>query len=45
MLIDANWSALAGAADKPKVNIGDMTNKGVDLNITWNDKIGEVGYS
>ena len=22
-----------------------MTNKGVDLNITWNDKIGEVGYS
>ena len=32
MLIDANWSALAGNADKPKVNIGDMENKGVDLN-------------
>ena len=45
MLIDANWSALAGAADKPKINIGDMTNKGVDFNIAWNDKIGEVGYS
>ena len=45
MLIDANWSALAGNADKPKVNIGDMENKGVDLNLTWRDKVGEVDYS
>ena len=45
MLIDANWSALAGDADKPKVNIGDMENKGVDLNLTWRDKVGEVDYS
>lgn len=45
MLIDANWSALAGNADKPKVNIGDMENKGVDLNLTWRDKVGELDYS
>ncbi|MDD2951848.1 MAG: TonB-dependent receptor [Parabacteroides sp.] len=45
MLIDANWSALAGNADKPKVNIGDMENKGVDLNMTWRDKAGEFDYS
>lgn len=45
MLIDANWSALAGGADKPKVNIGDMRNTGIDLNMNWNDKIGQVDYS
>lgn len=45
MLIDANWSALAGNADKPKVNIGDMTNKGVDVNLTWRDEVGEFDYS
>lgn len=45
MLIDANWSALAGAADKPKVNIGDMRNTGVDLNLNWRDKIRDFSYS
>lgn len=45
MLIDANWSALAGNVNKPKVNIGDMENKGVDLNLTWRDKAGEFDYS
>lgn len=45
MLIDANWSALAGNASKPKVNIGDMENKGVDLNMNWRDKIGDFDYS
>lgn len=45
MLIDANWSALAGNASKPKVNIGDMENKGVDLNMTWRDKVGDFDYS
>lgn len=45
MLIDANWSALAGGASKPKVNIGDMKNTGVDLNLTWRDKVGEFDYS
>lgn len=45
MLIDANWSALAGNADKPNINIGEMTNKGIDLNLNWNDKIGQVDYT
>jgi TonB-linked SusC/RagA family outer membrane protein len=45
MLIDANWSALAGNATKPKVNIGDMENKGVDLNLVWRDKKGDFNYS
>lgn len=45
MLIDANWSALAGNADKPKVNIGDMQNKGVDLNIVWRDRTKDYNYS
>lgn len=45
MLIDANWSSLAGNATKPKINIGDMRNTGVDLNLTWRDKVGQVDYS
>ena len=45
MLIDANWSALAGNASKPKVNIGDMENRGVDLNMQWRDKAGEFNYT
>lgn len=45
MLIDANWSALAGNMTKPKVNIGDMENKGVDVNLVWRDKKGDFDYS
>ncbi|WP_297909550.1 TonB-dependent receptor [uncultured Parabacteroides sp.] len=45
MLIDANWSALAGNMTKPKVNIGDMENRGVDVNLSWRDKVGEFDYS
>ena len=45
MLIDANWSALAGNASKPKVNIGDMENRGVDLNMQWRDKVGDFNYT
>lgn len=45
MLIDANWSALAGNSDKPRVNIGDMRNTGVDLNLNWRDKVGDFDYS
>ncbi len=44
MLVAANWSALAGRADKPDVNIGDMANNGIDINIGWNDKIGDFSY-
>lgn len=28
----------------PRRNIGDMLNRGVEANITWNDKIGDVKY-
>ncbi|WP_165157317.1 TonB-dependent receptor [Parabacteroides sp. ZJ-118] len=45
MLIDANWSALAGNATKPKINIGDMENRGIDLNMNWRDKVGDFNYS
>jgi TonB-linked SusC/RagA family outer membrane protein len=41
MLVPANWSALAGAATKPNINIGDMDNKGVDLSIGYRDKVGK----
>lgn len=44
MLVPANWSALAGTADKPNINIGDMENKGVDFSIGWRDKVGDFRY-
>ncbi len=44
MLVTASWSALAGSADKPDINIGDMQNNGIDLNIGWNDQIGKFNY-
>ena len=40
LLVPANWSALAGSASKPSINIGDMKNRGVDFSISWRDKIG-----
>lgn len=45
LLVPANWSALAGNATKPYINIGDMENKGVDFSVSWRDKIGDFGYS
>ena len=38
MLVPANWSALAGKATKPRINIGDMSNKGVDITLAWRDR-------
>lgn|SRR5574344_445486 len=33
-------------ADAPYINGGDVTNKGVEINLTWNDKIGkDITYS
>lgn len=45
MLIDANWSALAGNASYPSVNIGDMKNTGFDFNITWRDSFEDFNYN
>ncbi|MDR2809130.1 MAG: TonB-dependent receptor [Tannerellaceae bacterium] len=45
MLVPANWSALAGSATKPNINIGDMDNYGVELNLNWRDKVGELRYN
>jgi TonB-linked SusC/RagA family outer membrane protein len=45
MLVPANWSALAGAATKPRINIGDMENKGVDFSIGWRDRVGQFRYN
>lgn len=45
MLVPANWSALAGNATKPNINIGDIQNKGVDFSIGWRDKVGDFGYN
>lgn len=45
MLVPANWSALAGYATKPRINIGDMENKGVDVSMGWRDKIGDFRYN
>lgn len=45
MLVPANWSALAGNATKPNINIGDMENKGVDFSIGWRDKIADFRYA
>lgn len=36
---------LTGAYSAPRMNIGDMLNRGVELNLTWRDKIGTVDYS
>ena len=45
LLVPANWSALAGNASKPSINIGDMKNRGIDFSIGWRDKVGEFGYN
>lgn len=45
MLVPANWSALAGMATKPSINIGDMKNTGVDLSVSWRDRIGKLRYN
>lgn len=45
MLVPANWSALAGSAIKPNINIGDIKNTGVDFSIGWRDQVGKVKYN
>ena len=35
---------LTGAYTAPRKNIGDLRNRGVELNLTWADKIGQIRY-
>ena len=35
---------LTGAYDAPRVNIGNLRNRGVEANITWKNNIGKVNY-
>ena len=36
---------LSGAYDAPKINIGSLRNRGVELNLTWKDKFRDLNYS
>lgn len=36
---------LTGAYSAPRRNIGDMRNRGAEINLTWRDNIGKVDYS
>ena len=35
---------LTGAYDAPRVNIGNLRNRGIEANITWKNNIGKVNY-
>lgn len=35
---------LTGAYDAPRKNIGDLRNQGIEANITWRDRFGDVTY-
>ncbi len=45
MLTQVPIPRTAGTGSIPYVNIGEVSNKGVDLNITYRDKIGQLRYS
>lgn len=36
---------LTGAYEAPRRNIGNMRNRGIELNLTWQDQVGAVNYS
>jgi TonB-linked SusC/RagA family outer membrane protein len=42
-LVDASIGAAAGA-DAPIINGGNVENRGVELSVNWNDKIGDFKY-
>lgn len=45
MLTQVPIPRTAGTGSIPYVNIGEVSNKGVDVNITYRDKIGQLRYS
>jgi hypothetical protein len=44
MLVPANWSALAGGAKFPNINIGDMQNNGFDVSVGWKQTKSKFSY-
>lgn len=44
MLTRPQLTALAGRANAPYVNIGDMRNRGIDIGLNYRDKIGGLQY-
>lgn len=44
MLVAAAYSALAGEADKPYINLGDMKNTGVDVTFNYRDRKGDFSW-
>ncbi|MGB5274662.1 MAG: SusC/RagA family TonB-linked outer membrane protein, partial [Flavobacteriaceae bacterium] len=44
MLIQVPVTFTAGQADEPSFNVGEMTNKGIDLALGYRDKKGDFGY-
>ncbi len=45
MLVEAVYSSLAGEADKPYINIGDMKNTGVDFMVNYQDRSGDLSWN
>lgn len=45
MLTQVPIPKTGGTASIPYVNIGEVNNTGIDLNVTWRDKIGDFRYS
>ena len=35
---------LTGAVNAPRTNIGDMRNKGIEVDLTWRDRVGQLLY-
>lgn len=44
ILIDLPAPLVHGNATIPKTNAGEVRNRGIELNLTWNDRIGQVNY-
>ena len=44
MLLPASYSALAGEADKPYVNFGNMKNDGFDIALNYRDRSGDFSW-
>lgn len=44
MIRPSQLSSLLSGYNAPRVNIGELQNRGIEINFTWNSKIGKVNY-